>query len=168
VPAGLDPAGVVAAKGRPRSSLVAKAGVAVAVAGVVALTAAAASSGEEQTGRPFEVPEIRFNTVIPVPGSALAPSRDMFVVLMVMSEEPVLPMTLAWRVELLGAPGVCLFMDGQLTGVQRPLGLALTGPLRTAADCGQQFDVASLRITIRHRDATIYDQTHALPYRIQP
>ena len=37
-----------------------------------------------------------------------------------------------------------------------------------AADCGQQFDVASLRITIRHRDDTAYDQTHALPYRIQP
>jgi hypothetical protein len=170
VPAGLSPAGVVAFEERPRSrgSLEVAAVVAAAVVAVVGVTAAATGGSSDEPVPPIEVPGITFNGVSPVPGSMLSPSRDMLVVFMVMSEEPVLPITLGWRVELLGAPGVCLFMDGQLTGVQRPLGLALTGPLRTAANCGQQFDVASLRITIGHLGDVVYDQTHALPYRIQP
>lgn len=169
VPAGLSPAGVVAFEERPRSSraLEGAAALAGAVVAVVAVTAAVTGGSSDEPVL-IEVPEIRFNGVSPVPGSTLSPSRDRLVVFMVMSQEPVLPVTLVWRVELLGAPGVCLVMNGLLARVQRPVGLALTEPLRTAADCGQQFDVEAVRITIGHGDDIVYDQTHALPYRIQP
>jgi hypothetical protein len=171
VPAGLSPTGVVAFEKPPRPNRmlrVATAGAAIAVAlGAVGAVVTGASSDEPPLA-PIEVPEIRFNGVVPAPGSVLSRSRDTLVVFMVMSREPALPLTLVWRVELLGVPGVCLVMNGRLAGVQRPLGLALTDPLRTAADCGEQFDVQSVRITIGHLDETVYDQTHALSYRVQP
>lgn len=171
VPAGLSPAGVVAFEeplSSSRALKVAAAGAAAVIAVVAVTAAVTGASSDEPPIPPIVVPEITFNGISPVPGSALSPSRDRLVVFMVMSQEPVLPVTLVWRVELLGAPGVCLVMNGVLTGVRRPLGLALTDPLRTAADCGQQFDVQAVRITIGHGDDTVYDQTHALSYRIQP
>jgi hypothetical protein len=171
VPAGLSPAGVVAFQepSRPNRTLkLATAGAAVVVALGAVGAAVAGASGDVPPPAPIEVPEIRFDRIAPVPGSVLSRSRDMLVVFMVMSREPASPLTLVWSVELLGAPGVCLVMNGQLPDVQRPLGLALTGPLGTAADCGQQFDVQSVRITVRHLDDVVYDQTHPLPYRVQP
>jgi hypothetical protein len=172
VPAGLSPVGVVAfeERRRPHRALGVAAAAGGSLIGVAAVTAAVigASDGAGPPA-PIVVPEIRFDGVIPSPGSTLSPNRDRFVVLMLLGAEPASPLTFVWRVELLGAPGVCLVMDGVITGVQRPLGMALTNPLRAAVpDCGPQFDVQSVWIRITHLNETVYAQTHALPFRIQP
>lgn len=170
VPAGLSPAGVVAAEGPPPSKTGRRIAGAVVGAAVATATAVAfvGSSAGSYGGRPA-VPEFSFNGTSPRPGSVLGPERDPLVILMVMNRQPDVPLSVLWRAELRsGVPArLCLTMDGNLFVAQGPLEVAFTGPLIASGACGARFDVDSLHMTIEYLDRTIYDQTHALPFTFE-
>jgi hypothetical protein len=173
VPAGFSPAGVVAAKERPRSNLALKIAGGVVVAGVAA---AALGGAAEATNNPppteVRVPDIRFNDIEPPPGSTLAPNRDRVVVLMRLGTRPTTSLFFVWRVELISdaAGAACLFMTGTASAVET-IDLPLTGPLISTGACGppaQRFDTERIRIAISVLERPVYEETLALPYHFTP
>jgi hypothetical protein len=169
VPAGFSPAGVVAAEGARSSHRGLKiAGAIVAGAVGIATAAGVASSTSEPpaTGPPT-VPDLRFNAIRPPPGSVIALGRDTLVVELLMATEPAIPMNLGWQVSLEAGGEECVIMFGVFNGVQRPLGLALTGPFRPPG-CRLPLETDTVHIYVTHRDQIVYDQSLRLPYRIEP
>lgn len=170
VPAGFSPAGVVAAAERPRSSLPLKIAGAAVVAGVAA--AAVAGTAEATSGPPSTeavVPEIRFNTTDPRPGSTLSPNRDRFSVFMRLSARPTASIFFNYRVELISdaAGAACLYMSGFLPA-QETIDLLLSSPLISTGACGppgQPFDTQRLRVAIGVLQRPVYEETLELPYR---
>jgi hypothetical protein len=169
VPAGFSPAGVVAAEERPRSSLPLKIAGAAVVAGVAA--AAVAGTAEATAGPPSTeavVPEIRFNTTEPRPGSTLSPNTDRFSVFMRLSARPTASLFFNYRVELISdtAGAACLYMSGFLPA-QETVDLLLSSPLISTGSCGppgQPFDTHRLRVAIGVLQRPVYEETLALPF----
>lgn len=174
VPAGFAPAGVVLAEEKRGLSRSLKIGGAVAAATVLGATAVAvAGATAPPEPHPIVLPELRFNAIVPVPGSTLVRGREGLAVSMVMSHQPTFPLTLSWRVELVStsAGRTCVQMDGHLFEVQSPIELTLAAPVVSSpgGDCGPQgFDTDSVRITVAHENQIIHDMSYAFGYRFVP
>jgi hypothetical protein len=170
VPAGLSPAGVVAAQEKPRSNRALKIGIGAAAVAVGAAVAAgtAASSDDDPDEEPFRLPAFNFDRTMPLPGSTISYTYGELQVFVRMSREPALPITFIWQVELSGRAGVCATMGGVFTGAQRPVGLVFSNPIRVTGECGTTFDVTRLRVAIDYEGATVSDQTVELPFHFTP
>jgi hypothetical protein len=168
VPPAFSPAGVVAAEtGRLSTTTkwIAAAGLAAtAGAGVAALGAKPAPVAPGPL-------QFSFVGILPNPGSTMSLGRgDTFTVSVRLVGGTREPFTFIWDWELLAeGTGVrCAAMRGvgEIT-LARPE-VVLTSPIMRTAECGTSFDVGSARLLIVARDAVVYDQVHALPYRIRP
>jgi hypothetical protein len=169
VPAGLSPAGVVAAEEKRGVSRTVKiAGAAAIVAVGAAVAAGTASSTSEPEPEPFRPPSFSFNGTRPNPGSAISLSEGSLVVMVRMSEEPSVPFTFVWTVDLLGPGGACARMRDVFRDAQRPLALELTAIIVNNGVCGPSFEVTALRIVVDYQGAAAYDETLALPFRVIP
>ena len=170
VPAGLSPAGVVAAEAPKRSNRALKIAGGVAAVAIIGATAAstAETTGETPgTGVPT-VPPISFNFTDPAPGSSFNYNRDRFVVHMRRGARPEVTLTLFWRVELRGASGrSCLEMNGTATAVPDSTEFFLTTPLVSSGACGFQFDTETINIAITHQNQLVFEQSLAMPYHVQ-
>ena len=170
VPAGLSPAGVIAAapkKASKKGLKIAVAGAAVAIGAAVAVGTASSTIDEPEV-ETFAPPDFRFDRTVPVPGSTVSVSQGNFQVFVLMSHEPPLPITIVWQVELRGSAGLCATMGGVFTGAQRPVGLIFSNPVVVTGACGTTFDVSSMRIAIDYQGATVSDQTVPVPFHFTP
>jgi hypothetical protein len=151
VPAGFSPAGVVAAERPANPSAwrkVAWIGGAAAAAAVGAAASGATSSPPEVP----EAPEFAIAAITPPSGSDVSASGDPITVLVDVRGEPREPLTFTWVAGLRSAGASaepCLLMTGVASiGRERPLTLALTGPLRRRGFCGNTYTTTSLTVTI--------------------
>ena len=170
VPAGLSPAGVVAAqekRGAGKALKIGGAATIVAIGAAVAAGTASSASGEPEE-EPFTPPRFSFDRTVPIPGSTISASQGDLQVFVRMSEEPALPITIVWQVELSGRLGVCATMGGVFPGAQRPVGLIFSNPIRVTGECGTTFDVNRLRVAIDYQGATVSDQTVEVPFHFTP
>ena len=170
VPAGVSPAGVVAAqekKGSSRTLKIVGGAAAVAIGAAVAAGTAASSSGEPDEDV-FTPPAFSFDRTVPIPGSTISATQGSLQVFVRMSQEPALPITIVWQVELSGRQGVCATMGGVFPGAQRPVGLIFSNPIRVTGECGTTFDVSRLRVAIDYQGATVSDQIVEVPFHFEP
>jgi hypothetical protein len=172
VPAGFSPAGVVAAEARRRSSLpftIAGLAAGVGVAGAVAGATAEATSAPPPSG-PLAVPDIRFNSIDPPPGSTVSAARGRIAISMRLGARPAGALAFQWRAEILSEDGrLCMTMDG-VAGVPEGLDLVLTAPIVIFGACGSTppFDSQRMRITLRVNQDFVFDETLVLPYHFEP
>ena len=170
VPAGLSPAGVVAAEAPRRSNRALKIAGGVAAVAVIGATAAATaqSTGTPPTMGAPTVPAISFNNTDPPPGSSFNYNRDRFIVHMRLAARPDVVLTVFWRVELRGSNGrSCVEMSGTSTLVPDSNEFFMTTPLVSSGACGFVFDVTSVNIAISHQNQLVFEQSLAMPYHVE-
>jgi hypothetical protein len=184
VPAGFSPVGAtlpqaaqrqapVRDQGGPGGKLAIGAGVLGAAGGAVAVVAGS-GGGREPLPVPPEpprtLPSFTYTGTIPGAGATVSRGRDTFGVIVTMDREPNEPMPVQFTVGLqrdtaVGATSRCANMTGTFQGVQRPLGLVLTGPvvLVPGAPCGESFDVRGLFLQVLMSDRAVMQGTVPLP-----
>jgi hypothetical protein len=191
VPAGFSPVGAtlpqaaqrrapVRDQGGPGGRLAIGAGVLGAAGGAVAVVAGSAG-GRDPLPVPPEpprtLPSFTYTGTIPAAGATVSRGRDTFGVIVTMDREPTEPRPVQFNVGLqrdtgTGPTSRCANMIGRFEGVQRPLGLVLTGPVVLAAGtpCGESFEVRGLSLQVLMSDRAVLQGTVALttPLRFEP
>ena len=155
----------------------------IGLAGVAggAATAVAQGGGNALTAPPEDpsqrLPTFSFTGTDPSAGATLSRTRDQFRVLVTMDREPIEPMPVQFVVGLQRDTSAvvasrCATMIGSFEGVQRPLGLVLTGPvvLASTAPCGEAFDVRALSVQVSMGARQVMQGTVLLttPLRFEP
>ncbi len=166
VPAGYDPAGVVAAPERePARSrgllpLLGGLGATALVTGV----AVAAVPGD----RP-PLPIFRLGAIYPDTGSTISLSRDQPWVSVWMDPPPTSPLDLTWRVtwSRSATEPACVSMEGVIARtLEDPF---LSAPLSAAGFCGDNFGTSWLEIRIDAQGrGGVYHLAYPAPYQFEP
>ena len=161
LPAGFDPAGVVAADGGAlpedldvKTGVWAKTVAGGAVVGGVAAIALG-KSGEVSRELPadgsgdVDNPGFAFSHTVPPSGSVVATGATI-TLFVNMLREPLHPLDLRWRLDLSVSENStrCATVEGLFSDARTPLGLVLVGPLRSTAACGDRYDVGVGRLVI--------------------
>lgn len=139
-----------------------------------AVTAVGQGEGNALTPPPEDpsrrLPTFSFTGTDPSAGATVSRTRDQFRVLVTMDREPIEPMPVQFTVGLQRDTSAvvasrCATMTGSFEGVQRPLGLVLTGPviLVASAPCGEAFDVRSLSVQVTMGARSVMQGTVILP-----
>jgi hypothetical protein len=170
VPAGFDPAGVVAAQQDhghgPKKALIVLGGLGTAGA----LVGLAAAGSSEPGAPPPDVPNFTLTGSSPSAGASVSYSGANLRLIVMMSREPTRPLDFDWRAEWrqVSAGALCVSMADHFTGAQRPTSLLLTAPLMPTAACGSSFDASVAHVTITVSGKIVWDVTLNLPFRFTP
>ena len=118
----------------------------------------------------MDAPTFTFAGGLPSPGSDLSLHAGGLGVRVVVSGEPLEPVTFDWVYQIQRTRGTpCIRTSGTATaGPERPLILELTGPIHEDGFCGSNFVSNYMQLTIVVEGQVVYDVNEALEYHVVP